>query len=171
MRILFVLAALALLSACATLSEDECRSGNWRDIGVADGADGREPDHLARHAKACADYGIAPDAAAWEEGRKAGLPLYCRPERAWREGADGRRLTSVCAGPGLRELERANQRGLTYHRIGQDIGEAERQISRINSLFGNPALAPEDRSALLAERASLRLEIASLRAERLIYRY
>ena len=171
MRILFLIAALAALSACATLSEEECRAGNWTDIGLRDGADGREPDHLSRHAKACADYGIAPDAALWEEGRQAGIPLYCRPERAWREGADGRRLTSVCIGPDLPGLQRANQRGLTYHRIGQDIDEAERQISRINSAFGHPALPPEDRNALLAERASLRLEIAGLRAERLLYRY
>ena len=126
MRYLVLLPLLAL-AACATLSEEQCRQGDWHAIGQADGANGRTPDYLAKHAKACADYGIAPDAALWEKGRRQDLPLYCRPARAWDEGADGRRLSPVCPPEGLAELQRANRDGLIYHRIGEDIAEAERE--------------------------------------------
>ena len=77
----------------------------------------------------------------------------------------------MCPSEQLAELERANFRGLTYHRIGQDIAEAEREISRINAEIAS--LPPGDPSipALISERASLRLEIIMLRAERSHYRF
>ena len=159
------------LAACATLSEDQCRNADWQEIGRQDGTNGRTPDFIEQHAKACNHYGIAPVRAEWEKGRQQGLPLYCRPARAWEDGADGRRLSPVCPKDQLAELERANFRGLSYHRIGQDIAEAEREISRINAEIAS--LAPGDPTvpALISERASLRLEIVMLRAERSLYRY
>ena len=77
----------------------------------------------------------------------------------------------MCPATGLEELERANFRGLTYYRIGQDIDEAEREITRINAEIAS--LAPDDpaRVLLASERARLRLEITMLRAERALYRY
>ena len=171
MRYLAFLLLLLPLAACATLSEDECRGGDWEAIGVEDGAAGRTPDYIQKHAKACADFGIAPDPVLWERGRQKGLPLYCRPARAWEEGSEGRRLSPVCPAQQQAELQRLNFRGLTYNRIGRDIEEAERQISRINAaLSGLPPGDPQ-RSALLSERSFLRLEIVTLRAERSLYRY
>ena len=143
MRYIAILFLLAL-AACATLSEDQCRSGDWQAIGARDGADGRTPDYIQKHAKACLDYGIAPDPVLWEKGRQQGLPLYCRPANAWEEGADGRRLSPVCPASQTAELQRANWRGLTYHRIGQDIAEAEREIDRTSANWHR--LSPEDPS-------------------------
>ena len=159
------------LAACATLSEDQCRAADWEAIGKADGANGRTPDWIEKHARACNQYGIAPVRSDWEKGRQQGLPLYCRPARAWEEGADGHRLSPVCPAEDLAGLERANFRGLTYHRIGQDIAEAEREISRINSLLASLPADDPQRASLIAERASLRLDIAMSRAERALYRY
>lgn len=168
---LIALFLLLTLAACATLTEDQCHAADWEAIGRADGANGRLPDWIEKHARACNQYGIAPVRAEWEKGRQQGLPLYCRPARAWEEGADGRRLSPVCPAEDLKTLERANSRGLTFYRIGQDIKEAERQISRINAELATLSRDDPYRSALTAERASLRLEIAMLRAERSLYRY
>lgn len=162
---------LLTLAACATLSEDECRAGDWESIGVEDGSNGRMPDYIAKHAKACADFGVAPDRALWEKGRQKGLPLYCLPARAWQEGADGRRLSPVCPTSQAEALGRANFRGLTWHRIGQDIDEAESEIQRISAALSELAADDPARFALVSERAHLRLEIVSLRAERALYRY
>lgn len=171
MRHLALLLLLIPLAGCATLSEDQCRAADWQAIGRQDGSNGRTPDYIEKHARACNQYGVAPVRSEWEKGRQQDLPLYCRPARAWEEGADGRRLSPVCPAKDLPQLERANFRGLTYHRIGQDISEAEREIGRINAaLSGLPADAP-DRAALISERASLRLDIAMSRAERALYRY
>ena len=66
----FLLFALALLAACATLNEDQCRAGNWYDIGVRDGANGRSLDFILQHAKACNEFGIAPKAGTLARGAR-----------------------------------------------------------------------------------------------------
>lgn len=171
MRLLFLLLAPILLAACASLSEDQCRAGDWRAIGQYDGSNGREAEFILQHAKACNKIGIAPVRAEWEAGRQEGLVLYCRPRRAYDEGARGRSLKPVCPVEGLAQLERANSRGLRWHSIGRDISEAQNEISRINATLGALAADDASRSSLIAERASLRLEIITLRAERGLYRY
>ena len=170
MRYLAILLLLPL-AACATLSEDQCREGDWYAIGLNDGADGRSPDFIRNHAKACADYGVMPDRSLWEKGRQEGLALYCRPSRAWKEGARGRHLKPVCPPEIVPRLERANWRGLTYHRIGEDINDAERDISQINSELANLPADDPARGSLLSRRAYLRLQIVTLRAQRAHYRY
>ena len=171
MKYLFLLLAPFLLAACATLSEDQCRAADWRAIGQSDGANGRKSDFIVQHAKACNKIGIAPVRADWEKGRQEGLKLYCRPRRAYEEGARGKRLSPVCPGDGLARLERANDRGLTWHRIGRDISEAQNEIGRINSALTRLAVDDPSRSALISDRSFLRLEIVTLRAERALYRF
>ncbi|MBT8408136.1 MAG: DUF2799 domain-containing protein, partial [Alphaproteobacteria bacterium] len=125
---------------------------------------------ILQHAKACRDYGIQPDVSAWRKGRADGLPLYCTPERAYREGARGRHLSPVCPPEGLARLERANARGLRYYRIGQEIAEIRREISHLNAEIASlPADGPS-RAALISERSFLRLDLLSLQAERARYR-
>lgn len=91
-----LLLAGPLLSACATLSEAECRVGDWYSIGQADGYNGRPAARLADHAAACGDYGIAPDQAAYAAGREDGLRQYCQPARGYREGLAGNGYAGVC---------------------------------------------------------------------------
>lgn len=158
--------AVFLVSACATLDEDACRAGDWEAIGFSDGADGRGPDHIYAHARACNDYGVAPVRAPWEDGRQQGLAVYCTPERAWREGSRGSHLRPVCPAADRAFLLRANERGLRYHQIGLDIAQAERRINEINGLLNRMSGTAPGRSALVAERSILRLELLQLRLAR-----
>ena len=170
-RLLLFVLLLAPLAGCATLSEGECRTGDWRGVGYVDGTNGRTPSYLAKHAKACAEYGIAPDRSAWEAGRQAGLPLYCTPANAWEEGADGKRLSPVCPPELTDSLLGANKRGLIYHRILTDIRETERSIDRLEDRLVDTNSEAALHAALLSERAFLRLELLSLRTELLTYRH
>lgn len=167
---LLALAPLLILFGCATLSEDECRGADWYEIGRSDGADGRRANFLQQHAKACRDYGIRPDVVAWRKGRADGLPLYCTPSRAYREGTRGKHLSPVCPAEGLERLERANARGLRYYRVGQEISQIEREIRDINAQLASLPADDPSRASLASERSFLRLDLLSLRAERARYR-
>ena len=97
---------LLSLSACATLDEKECRSVNWRELGLRDGRMGYPASRLAEHQEACGEFGIRPDPGAYARGRLDGLETYCQPRNAVQEGLAGvtglARLRSwglVCAGP------------------------------------------------------------------------
>jgi hypothetical protein len=60
-RLAAALAALSSLSGCASISADECRSANWQDIGIRDGANGQPEEYLIQHSTACAKVGVTPD--------------------------------------------------------------------------------------------------------------
>lgn len=171
MRYLFLLTALALLAACATLDENQCRAGNWYDIGLNDGANGRSNDYIFEHAKACNEFGIAPKAAPWRKGRTEGLKQYCTVSNAYRIGQRGQHLNSVCSGENLSRLERANDRGLRWHDIERRIRDAEREISDINARLANMAADDPARTSLISQRSFLRLDILTLRAQQGRYRF
>lgn len=171
MRFALLAVTVMLLSSCASLTEEECRAGDWRSIGLDDGTRGRSPDFLATHVDACASYQITPDASAWESGRLEGLALYCTPESAYENGAKGRRLRPVCPASDHPALSRSNSKGLMYYEIGQDIDDIERDIRALNIEIAalpqnDPAL-----SHLLSERSRLRLDLLTLRSRRALYRH
>ncbi|PIE46273.1 MAG: hypothetical protein CSA44_00555 [Gammaproteobacteria bacterium] len=119
-----ITAAVVMLqiSACATLSKEECLAGNWQAIGYSDGVDGHYPNHIDEHRKACAKVGVIPDRQAWERGRKQGLLHYCTKTNAYQIGLNGLRLSGVCPADKIDVLQRINANGL-------EISEKRRQLS------------------------------------------
>ena len=92
---LVVGAALAL-GACATLSEEECVTSDWRRLGETDGASGKPIGFVAEHQAACSKHGITPDAAAWRAGWDGGITNFCTPANGARLGAEGRYYADSC---------------------------------------------------------------------------
>src|SRR5699024_5332942 len=85
-----------LLPGCATLSEGECLTADWYQIGQQDGRHGFQRARFHKHQKACAEHGVRPDENAYYAGRLAGLESYCAPSSGFRRGRDGDRYTGVC---------------------------------------------------------------------------
>lgn len=162
--------ALALLLflplfGCATLSETECRGGDWRAIGFADGVAGRDADFVENHAGACADLRIAPDKPAWEAGRQDGLAVYCTPLKAYIEGRNGIIVKRICPAPLQSRLLRENNRGLSARFALRD-----RRSGDLFDRIPNPGLFRAPRAILELpggrdEYDVLRLEVNRLRAD------
>lgn len=118
------LAASTLLAgSCATLSEDQCLTGDWQGIGYADGADGHTPARFGDHVKACAKYQVTPDQSLYMAGREKGLPIYCTPERGFHVGRQGQTYAGVCPAP----LER---RFLSGYDDGRIVWDAQQRLDR-----------------------------------------
>ena len=100
--------AMLALASCASLNEDQCRAGDWREIGFADGAEGRGADRIEAHRKACADFGVVPDTAAWRAGRDQGLRLYCLPAKAYDVGSRGLSIAPGCTAEELAAMRPAH---------------------------------------------------------------
>jgi hypothetical protein len=75
-KIIMALSLLAL-TGCASLSEKECKHGNWAAIGQRDGERGMSKDRIDSHSKACAEYGITPDSTQYSTGFTSGNKSYC----------------------------------------------------------------------------------------------
>ncbi|MBP7002432.1 DUF2799 domain-containing protein [Amaricoccus sp.] len=148
MKALTPLGFLLALGSCATLSEEACRGGDWRGVGYRDGAAGRAEGFLSNHAEACAEYGIAPDVAAWRAGRAEGLRSYCTPANAFEAGLRGGRLNPVCPPAERWRLAAAEERGLRIHGVEVQIDGLERENrearERIDKLLKGE-VGPEER--------------------------
>ena len=173
MRILIALTVLLFLGSCATLSESECRAGDWTTIGFEDGAQGRLPEFIAQHREACAEYGIAPDLAAWRAGREQGLLSYCTPQKAYELGRSARPVANVCPALIGQHLAAANFRGREYRRLTDEIRDLEREIETFEdaqaTLDRDAAGADVLSRSLSSSIAAARFEILRLRARRAQY--
>ncbi len=126
LRRFIVVSLFFALGACASLSEDACRSGNWQAIGYNDGANGRSQSYINEHREACVEYGIAPDQTAWLRARLEGLKQYCTRPNAYQIGRRGSDLNAVCSSD-VAGLKLANFYGLRYYEIRRDIATLERE--------------------------------------------
>jgi Protein of unknown function (DUF2799) len=108
----------ASLGGCATgMSRDQCAAADWRTIGYEDGLHGLPPDRIGAHRVACAKHQVAPDLAAYTEGRERGLRDYCQPRNGFRVGLSGGGYANVC--PDVAEA------GFTHgYRSGREIHDA-----------------------------------------------
>lgn len=119
--------ALFLLQGCSTMSPNECRSANWRDVGLRDGVGGEPLSLMERRAKACAEAGVQLDTPAYLDGRNQGLPQYCRLDNAARVGLAGKTYHGVCAGGIDAEFRRRHRLGLDVYRARADLRSLEQR--------------------------------------------
>lgn len=126
MATLAVLGAVLGLGSCSTLSEDQCKGGDWGGIGYSDGRSGYASSRIEDHAKACAKYSISPDFRSYARGRESGLRLYCTPNNGFRVGREGNSYNNVCPP----ELEQAFLEGYSD---GGYVHAAESRLSQAQS--------------------------------------
>lgn len=119
---------MLVLTGCATLNEDECRTTDWREQGLADGRAGHPATRLAEHHKACVEYKIVPDDGAYREGRKVGLEDYCVLGNAVREGSAGRRYQGVCPPAIDRDFRDLNYAAYAVQDLRSDLKRVDGQI-------------------------------------------
>lgn len=141
-------AAGLLLSGCATLNEQECRSADWRAIGRTDGQQGRAMDRLDEHRKACAEHGVTPNADRYWLGRSEGLQSYCQLDNALRVGRAGQAYLGVCPpqiDPAFRRFHAA-----TYEvwRLRSAIDGVDNEIDQHERSLRQSGLSDRERSRI-----------------------
>jgi hypothetical protein len=153
MRTLALLAALAGLSGCATMTDQQCRTANWVEIGQRDGAAGWAASRLQEHAKACGEYGIVPNAGAYERGRQQGLLSYCQPTVGRSKGVEGATYYNVCSGPAETGFLRGYEVGRQIHGLKKLQDENRKRRKELTD-----QLAKKETSADEAKRIKRDLE-------------
>ncbi len=167
-RLCLTLGLLALAAGCTSLSEEQCRAGDWSQIGVADGAEGRGTDRIEAHRRACAEAGITPDTEAWMRGRERGLRLYCTPAKAYTVARRGRSIAPGCTGAEVARMQPAIDRGRSYWRLEVQIDDVRSDIRGLEREAGRLRPDAPGRRSLLARRSMLisRLGVLELQQRR-----
>ena len=119
-------ALLLLLTGCSSLSESECRIGDWYGLGYQDGQTGQVRARFRDYQRDCAEYGVTADPERWQQGYSKGLALYCQPELAYAKGRAGEPYYGVC--PNDSQFRPDYDRGYAEYRRDQQIEENRQQL-------------------------------------------
>ncbi len=178
-KVLLLSLGMIVLSGCASMSSDECVTGDWSAIGYEDGSRGYTSDRFGNRRKACAKHGVTPDFQAYQRGRSDGLVEFCQPSRGYNLGASGGHYSGVCAvdlEPDFLDAYRAGQELYTLrsnvNAANSRIYAAERELESIGyEVAGKEALliaaetTIEDRILLLADLKRLSERTGELEGE------
>ena len=127
----FLTLLLLFLSGCASLSEEECLTGDWEGIGYRDGLQGELQSVLSEHQKSCSEYQISLNLDEYIYGYKQGLKVYCQPNNAFRVGLRGVEYTYVCPTAIEESFLVEYQRGRTIYLQEQKVNALKTEIERV----------------------------------------
>ncbi len=154
-KIFFVLLAASLLTGCATLSRQQCQSGDWYGIGLVDGRAGRPETLINEHSSACSEFGIRVDSQKYFEGRAQGLIEYCRLDNAFATGLKGQRYRHVCS-PGIDAVfDRYNRAAYDTYRMRNELDSVDSQISSKEHELRKKDLSDDKRHQIRSDIRSL----------------
>jgi hypothetical protein len=183
MRLVLFAALILTLAGCSSRDEErraqreaQCVTADWRGIGYEDGAKGSKTSTIARHRKACAEFGVTPNLDEYLGGHAKGIAYYCQPRNGYFMGTKGRRYTGGCpasqdaafaaatdTGYGLYERQRAvDDTGERYHFAAQRSKEIEFLLTDKGTAVISPLTLPGDRMVLVVEIKQLAEEKAAL---------
>lgn len=114
---------------CATISKEQCLSGDWGAVGYGDGVDGRPMSRLDAHAKACAKVGVTPEPVPYFAARAEGLKRYCTEPNGFRVGREGKSYAGVCPPPVEAEFLGGYADGERVHAATQRLESARSDLS------------------------------------------
>ena len=165
---------LVALSGCASLSREECVTGDWRGIGYSDGLSGRAESYLAEHQTACAEYQISLNLVEYNQGRAEGLTRYCQPENGYRLGRQGQKYNYVCPASLEPSFLSQYQQGYQLFQQAEKVRQLEREIKQAYAKQENLDEQQIDAEAKLvadgrnsSERKRLLQKLKTIESERL----
>jgi hypothetical protein len=164
MRIL-ILAAVAALAGCNSMSERECLSTDWRTVGYEDGVNGYAGDRIGRYRNACSEHGVTPDLGLYQSGREEGLREFCKPANGFRVGARGAGYNGVCPADLDESFADAYQSGRQLYVLRSRVGSAQselysmraeldqidRDLVSVGTKIVDPTLTKEERAQLVVD--------------------
>ncbi|MGQ0697240.1 MAG: DUF2799 domain-containing protein [Panacagrimonas sp.] len=164
---LMLVCGALLLSGCATLNESECRNVDWFDLGSRDGSLGHSRNRLDEHGKACSEFGLAADSAAWEKGYEAGLESYCSVDNGYRVGRQGGYYGRVCPVDLEGDFTDAYALGRETYQVEGELAELGRRIESLESrLYRDDKLSDETRRQVRYQLSDLYRQFSWLRRSR-----
>lgn len=162
MKRVAALTLAAALAGCASLSRDECRSADWYAIGAEDGARGRALERLGEHRRACAEFGISPDAERYIAGRREGLMAFCTYDRGFAEGRAGRAYGSVCPDEVAADFREGYGRGREIYELRRRLDAVNEEIRRAKAALKEGIPEPRARAREVERLEGLTREAGEL---------
>ncbi len=171
-----VLALLALVSgfaltACETMSAEECAAADWRALGFNDAAN-NGAERFGDRAESCAEKGFGADGGAYASGFSDGMYQFCQPPNGFAFARRGGVFNGSCPADLQYDFLAAYNDGRRVRDAEYELSDARSDISALESRRRDIDEDLRDREREFAaatveeERKRLQEEIDRLRRER-----
>ena len=91
-----ILAALAIMTGCASAAKKTCLQTDWQRVGYEEGIRGQMAAYSTSQHETCIAEGVPPDIKLYEQGRRDGLLKYCTNDNGYERGVKGDLYQGVC---------------------------------------------------------------------------
>lgn len=126
-----VMGVSVLLTSCATLEPEECKTADWMKLGYSDAMNGSSV-MLGDYGKDCAKAGVTPDQNAYMNGYNSGAKAFCTYDKGVEVGEKGKSVSGLCNKPGLAEnFNKGLAKGKDLHKKQQAISGKEDERNKI----------------------------------------
>jgi hypothetical protein len=119
-----------LLSACATLPEEQCANPDWERIGRIDGERGADYDNYRNLANTCKRIDNAADEALYKKGWDAGQAKFCTAENGYKSGAYGILETYGCSAQQYPAFNEQFRLGRQVRSLKSEKGDLEKEKTK-----------------------------------------
>lgn len=143
-KISLLLGFTILLSGCAAMSVEQCKTANWFNVGEKDGAAGRES-RLDKYYSSCQKANIVPNQKLYEQGYQKGLGYYCRPETIFNEALEGRGDFRICPLDKRESLRIYYQVANGYYQANAEFDRSQNDINYYLKELERKDLSVKDR--------------------------
>lgn len=134
-----------VLSGCASMSVEQCKTANWYQIGEKEGASG-SGSSLDRHYKACQKAQIVPNQSQYEQGFAKGLSYYCTPRTVFDYALQGRGNYEYCPIQQRASLRPYYQTANQYYQAKKVFQETEDKWTSARQKLLESGLKEKDRT-------------------------
>jgi len=141
--LIFILAvSTTILTACTTMSKQECETADWNKLGYKDASVGKTTEMFERRQNACSKHEIVANESQYAHGYTEGLKIFCTYDSGVDYGHTGAHYAHQCP----RDLE-------TEFMKGYRLGKAEHERDALKS-----ELEDKERELRDKEAENLRLK-------------
>jgi hypothetical protein len=173
--LIFCVLFFAGCAARPTVTEHQCRAGDWHTIGYRDSRQGLLSTQLLPHQEACGEYGIYLAREDYMAGWNDGLAEYCTSDNGFTLGRRGANHQSLCTSD---DFTLAYQDGRRLYEENREVTLMQREIDGVEQRLVNirqeligattaqlaPDLTTQHRIRLLAKVESLYTERTRLKS-------
>jgi len=175
---LIAASTILALSACAGMDQAECTSADWRMIGFEDGTAGRNQARIGEYRKDCAEHGVTPNLALYQQGYSEGVRNFCTESNGFNYGRRGGSYHGICPDDMKTDFLAAYSLGREHYLLSSAVSSLNARISssknRISSLeksiaektlkVASDETTGDERVQLLLDIKNNTMEIGELKA-------
>jgi hypothetical protein len=153
-RFLMFIGIISLLTACSSMSKEQCESADWKAYGYTDGAKGKETTNFNSYAQACGDYGIKSDFERYLVGHKQGVIVFCTFESGYQAGIKNYRYQGICKAHKESDFLSGLAKGKKLFTARQDLREAQNEVSQLRKAIDDKRRDQEINEDLIVDNGT-----------------